>query len=99
MNESLLLPALLLLAVLSALRARVNAYDAFVRGAKEGLATAVEIAPYLAAVLTAVALLRETGLCTYEIAERIGFVDPHYFSVSFRRRTSMTPREYREANR
>ena len=62
MNESLLLPALLLLAVLSALRARVNAYDAFVRGAKEGLATAVEIAPYLAAVLTAVALLRETGL-------------------------------------
>ena len=33
MNESLLLPALLLLAVLSALRARVNAYDAFVRGA------------------------------------------------------------------
>ena len=43
-------------------------------------------------------LLRETGLCTYEIAERIGFVDPHYFSVSFRRRTGMTPREYREAN-
>ena len=62
MSESLLLPALLLLAVLSALRARVNVYDAFVRGAKEGLATAAEIAPYLAAVLTAVALLRETGL-------------------------------------
>lgn len=62
MNESLLLPALLMLAVLSALRARVNVYDAFVRGAKEGLQTAVEIAPYLAAVLTAVSLLRETGL-------------------------------------
>lgn len=44
-------------------------------------------------------LLRETGLCTYEIAERIGFVDPHYFSVTFRRRTGLTPREYREANR
>lgn len=28
--------------------------------------------------------LRETGLCTYEIAERIGFADPHYFSLSFR---------------
>ena len=62
MNESLLLPALLMLALLSALRAKVNVYDAFVKGAKEGLATAVEIAPYLAAVLTAVALLRETGL-------------------------------------
>lgn len=44
-------------------------------------------------------LLRETGLCTYEIAERIGFVDPHYFSVCFRRRTGMTPREYREGSR
>lgn len=44
-------------------------------------------------------LLRETGLCTYEIAERIGFVDPHYFSVTFHRRTGMTPREYRESGR
>lgn len=41
--------------------------------------------------------LRETGLCTYEIAERIGFADPHYFSLSFRRRTGMTPKQYREA--
>lgn len=60
--EALLLPALVVLGVLSALRARANVYDAFVRGAKEGLETAVEIAPYLVAVLTAVALLRETGL-------------------------------------
>ena len=41
--------------------------------------------------------LRETGLCTYEIAERIGFADPHYFSLTFRRRTGMAPRQYREA--
>ena len=41
--------------------------------------------------------LRETGLCTYEIADRIGFADPHYFSLTFRRRTGMTPRQYREA--
>ena len=69
MNESLLLPALLMLALLSALHAKVNVYDAFVKGAKEGLATAVEIAPYLAAVLTAVALLRETGLM--DAAQRV----------------------------
>lgn len=41
--------------------------------------------------------LRETGLCTYEIAERVGFADPHYFSLTFRRRTGMTPKQYREA--
>ena len=34
MNESLLLPALLMLALLSALHAKVNVYDAFVKGAK-----------------------------------------------------------------
>lgn len=43
------------------------------------------------------AYLRETGLCTYEIAERVGFADPHYFSLTFRRRTGMTPKQYREA--
>jgi len=61
-SESLLMPALLTLALLSCLRARVDAYEAFVRGAKEGLQTAMEVAPCLCAILTAVSLLRETGL-------------------------------------
>lgn len=43
-------------------------------------------------------LLRHTGLCSYEIAERIGFSDPHYFSVTFKRCFGMTPKQYREAN-
>ena len=43
--------------------------------------------------------LRETDLCTYEIADRIGFADPHYFSLTFRRRTGMTPKQYREAEK
>ena len=62
MDESLLIPALLFFAVLWALHARVNVYDAFVRGAKEGLETAVGILPYLAAIMTVVSLFRETGL-------------------------------------
>lgn len=62
MSESLLMPALLTLALLSCMRSRADAYEAFVRGAKEGLLTAMEIAPYLCAILTAVSLLRETGL-------------------------------------
>lgn len=60
--SALLLPALLVLAVLSSLHARVNVFDAFVEGAKEGLQTAVDMLPYLAAILTAVSLLREVGL-------------------------------------
>lgn len=33
---------------------------------------------------------------TYEVAEDVGFSDPHYFSVAFKRVTGMTPKEYRD---
>jgi len=61
-SEALLLPALLTLAVLCCLRAGRDVYGTFVLGAKEGLLMAAEILPYLCAILTAVSLLRETGL-------------------------------------
>lgn len=43
-------------------------------------------------------LLGTTDLKTYEIAERCGFSDPHYFSSSFKKYTSQTPKEYRESH-
>lgn len=39
-------------------------------------------------------LLEHTDLKNYEIAERVGFSDPHYFSVSFKKITGKTPTEY-----
>ena len=41
-------------------------------------------------------ILAFTDRRTYEAAEDVGFTDPHYFSVAFKRVTGMTPREYRE---
>ncbi len=41
-------------------------------------------------------ILAFTDRRTYETAEDIGFSDPHYFSVAFKRVTGMTPKEYRE---
>lgn len=61
-DSSFLLPALVVFVLLSGLRARIDVYDAFVRGAKEGLCTLAHMAPYLCAILTAAALLRETGV-------------------------------------
>ena len=41
---------------------RVNVYDAFVEGAKEGFGVAVGIIPYLVAMLVAIAVFRAAGL-------------------------------------
>ena len=61
-DSSYLMPGLVVFALLCGLRSRIDVYSAFVRGAKEGLLTLLEMAPYLCAVLTATALLRQTGV-------------------------------------
>jgi len=61
-DSSVILPALVVLTVLLGLRARIDVYGAFVRGAQEGLKTLLDMLPYLCAILTATALLRETGV-------------------------------------
>ncbi len=60
--SALFLPTLCVAVMLTGLLARVNVYNAFVRGAKEGLATLAQMAPCLCAILSATALWRETGL-------------------------------------
>jgi len=61
-DSSVILPALVVLTVLLGLRARIDVYGAFVRGAQEGIKTLCDMLPYLCAILTATALLRETGV-------------------------------------
>ena len=56
-----ILSVILLFLVAGALR-RVNVYDAFVDGAKEGFGVAVGIIPYLVAMLAAIAVFRAAGL-------------------------------------
>ncbi|MBB6730678.1 response regulator [Cohnella zeiphila] len=41
------------------------------------------------------ALLKETSLKTYEIAEKVGYYDYKYFSNTFRKYTGVSPRDYR----
>ena len=40
-------------------------------------------------------MLRETNLKVYEIADKLGYSNPHYFSKLFKERVGMTPIEYR----
>lgn len=47
--------------ILCGVRKKINVYDAFVEGAKEGFSTAVRIIPYLVAILVAVGVFRAAG--------------------------------------
>ena len=44
-------------------------------------------------------LLENTTLKNYEIAEKVGFADAHYFGISFKKMTGCTPTEYARENR
>lgn len=54
--------------------AKIDAYAAFVDGAKEGFDTAVKIIPYLVAMLVAVGVLRESGALTLALDGLRGIV-------------------------
>jgi spore maturation protein SpmA len=47
--------------ILMAIRRKINVYDAFIDGAKEGFNVAIGIIPFLIAMLVAIALLRSSG--------------------------------------
>jgi spore maturation protein SpmA len=47
--------------LIGAIRRKVNAYEAFIEGAKEGFQTAVTIIPYLVAMLVGIAVFRASG--------------------------------------
>lgn len=47
--------------IVAGARKKVNVYDAFVEGAKDGFSTAVRIIPYLVAILVAIGVFRASG--------------------------------------
>ena len=47
--------------VLAGIRKKVNVYEAFIEGAKDGFSTAVRIIPYLVAILVGIGVFRASG--------------------------------------
>lgn len=53
--------------IVSGIRKKINVYDAFIEGAKEGFSTAVTIIPYLIAVLVGIGVFRASGAMDFII--------------------------------
>lgn len=59
--SNVILFGIMLMFIVAGLIRRINVYDAFIEGAKEGFHTAVRIIPYLVAILVAVGVFRASG--------------------------------------
>lgn len=60
-SSNLILFSVMVLFILLAVRKRVNVYDAFIEGAKEGFQIAIKIIPFLVAILVAIGVFRSSG--------------------------------------
>ena len=60
-KANILLMLIIIAFILAGMRKKVNVYDAFIEGAKEGFTTAVRIIPYLVAILVAIGVFRASG--------------------------------------
>ena len=70
---NILLLTIIVVFIMSGVKQRVNVYDAFIDGAKDGFATAVKIIPYLVAILVGIGVFRASGAMTY-VTDGIGWL-------------------------
>ena len=61
LTANIILMSIIICFILAGVRKRINVYDAFIEGAKEGFNTAIRIIPYLVAMLVAIAVFRASG--------------------------------------
>lgn len=58
---NIILFSIIVLFIAKAMRRRINVFDAFIDGAKEGFQTAIKIIPYLIAILVGIGVFRASG--------------------------------------
>ena len=61
LSANIILMSIIICFILVGVRKRINVYDAFIEGAKEGFNTAIRIIPYLVAILVAITVFRASG--------------------------------------
>ena len=77
--SDLIIPLMVVVIIAAGLMARRNVYSDFIKGAKDGLKTAVDILPTLAGLMVAVGILRASGFLDWVaggigiLTDKIGF--------------------------
>ena len=72
--SNIILFSIIILFIVLALRKKVNVYDTFIEGAKDGFKIAVKIIPYLVAMLVAIGVFRASGAMDFVISGLDHFV-------------------------
>lgn len=83
LSANIILFSVIICFIVSGLMKKINVYDSFIEGAKEGFTTAVRIIPYLVAFLVGIAVFRTSGaldMIVDVIGAFIGFLG---FDTSF----------------
>ncbi len=71
---SIILFSVIIFFILNGFFKKINVYDAFIDGAKDGFSTAIRIIPYLIAILVAVGMFRASGAMDFLIDGLKSFV-------------------------
>jgi spore maturation protein SpmA/spore maturation protein SpmB len=65
---NVILFSLIMFFILLGVKSKINVYETFIDGAREGFSTAVRIIPYLVAILVAIGVFRASGAMDYFVA-------------------------------
>ncbi|MDR2840134.1 MAG: spore maturation protein [Paludibacter sp.] len=64
---SIILFLIIIAFITAGMRKKINVYDSFIEGAKDGFSVAIRIIPYLIAILVAVGMLRASGALDFAV--------------------------------
>lgn len=66
--SNLILLSIIVIFIVAAMRKRVNVYEAFIDGARNGITTSLTIIPYLVGMLVAISVIRNSGVLGFVVA-------------------------------
>lgn len=68
LSSNIILFSVIIVFILMGVRKKINVYDAFIEGAKDGFGVAIKIIPFLVAILVAIGVFRASGAMDWLVA-------------------------------